>query len=656
MNLTVTNKKMHDTNPRMFGLFFEDINYAGDGGIYAEMIENRSFEFYRTTGTNDAYCPEYDGIYGWYKFPADCPFVALETRTAEPLTDENPHYLHVRTLRANSGFTNKSYDGLNLRSGLSYHYTFWMNAMKYDGCITVSVYKDKDMIWSEKIDAADNKGWTEYKGEFFSRNNLRGGKLVITLDRPGEADFDFISLFPGDAISGVFRADLANMLRDIHPGFLRFPGGCIVEGNSLENRYRWKNSVGDVKRRRSNWNRWSVHGTNEANNYTTKFPHYNQTLGLGYFEYFLLCEYIGAKALPVCNVGLACQYQCHEWVETTDPAFREFVDDALDLIEFANGDTTTKWGALRAEMGHPLPFNLEYLGIGNEQWQTEEVDFFERYRIFEQAIHEKYPEIKLIGSAGPDVHTERYDAAWHFYHENEDKPNFAYAIDEHYYMSPEWFLENTHFYDDYDRKVKVFSGEYAAHPRRTGSEKSGNTLLGALSEAAFLTGVMRNCDVVVMSSYAPLFAREGFTQWAPDMIWFDGMKAYGSPSYYVQKMYANNVGTYTLKTSCDTDTDAAGIYYSASFDEKTKGIILRLVNTTGNDNEITLDMSDFGYIPEHARCFLLTGDSPSAFNSLDDPHRVETHMFPIRTDTDIKLPGYSFITLLIPTEDIFKEK
>ncbi len=641
MKITVSDIKTHDINPNMFGLFFEDINYAADGGLYAEMIENRSFEFFRTTGDFDAYAPEYDGIYGWYKYPKDCPFVVMETRTVRPLVKENPHYLHLKTLRANSGFTNKSFDGLCLKKGDGYNGVFWMNTPSYSGDVNVIIEKDKDVIYKKTFTVTAGDCWREFRYSFTAPYSVRGAHLVITLSERGEADFDFISLFPQDAVLGIFRKDLAELLKDLKPGFLRFPGGCIIEGNTLENRYQWKLSVGDPKSRVSNWNRWAVHGNNKENNYTGRFSHYNQTLGLGYYEYFLLCEYIGAKALPVINVGLACQYQSTELVETTDPAFYEYVHDALDLIEFANGDVGTKWGALRARMGHPAPFNLEFMGIGNEQWETERVNFFERYTIFEKAIHAKYPEMKLIGSAGPDVRTERYEAAWNFYRENRDKRNFTYAIDEHYYMPPEWFLENTHFYDDYDRSVKVFSGEYAAHPKRPGSEKSGNTLQGAVSEAAFLTGVERNADVVVMSSYAPLFAREGYVQWAPDMIWFNDETAYGTPSYHVQKMYSNNVGSWDLEADSDFDPDGEKIFFNASYDAKRDEVILKIANASDEDREVSFDLTDYNEV-KSAEIVLLKGDDPRAYNSVEFKDRVKTEEFSADPYGKVLLPKQSF--------------
>ncbi len=644
MNITVSDIKTHEIDPNMFGIFFEDINYAADGGLYAEMIENRSFEFFKTTGDFDAYAPEYDGIYAWNKYPTDCPFVAMETRTVNPLTEENPHYLHIRTRRADSGFSNKAFDGLCLKAGAGYKGVFWMNCPSYTGEVNVFVEKDGDIFVKRTFTVKAEDRWKEYSYAFNAPFSVKGAHLVITLASCGEADFDFVSLFPDDAVMGVFRRDLAELLKELKPGFMRFPGGCIVEGNTLENRYQWKRSVGDPKRRTANWNRWAVHGNGKENNYTGRFSHYNQTLGLGFYEYFLLCEYIGAKALPVINVGLACQYQSTELVETTDPGFYEYVHDALDLIEFANGDIGTKWGSLRARMGHPEPFGLELIGIGNEQWETDRVNFFERYTIFEKAIHSRYPEMKLIGSAGPDVGTERYEAAWNFYRENRHRENFAYAIDEHYYMQPEWFLDNTHFYDDYDRAVKVFAGEYAAHPKCIGSKKSLNTLQGAISEAAFLTGVERNADVVVMSSYAPLLAREGYVQWAPDMIWFDDETAYGTPSYLVQKLYMNNVGTWDLDADADFDGDRARIFFNASYDAKRDEVILKVVNASNEDREVDIDLSDYAEV-RYTDAFELSGDSPRAFNRVEAVDRVKVKRIDIEPGEGHKFPKFSFTVL-----------
>lgn len=638
MKLQILNKKGVDIQKGMMGLFFEDINYGADGGLYAEMIENRSFEFLRSTGVNNAYTQEYDGGYGWSKYPENCPFSAMEYHTVQPLTKENPHYLHFRSMRPDCGFSNKAYDGIFLKKGEQYGISFYANAPEYRGGLKVCVLKEGDCFLGARVLPANGQayeigqpqeqtevrvteqrdGWKRYELTLTAMATVRAASFVMILEEPGEIEFDCISMMPKNAVCGVFRRDLAEMLKSLKPGFLRFPGGCIIEGNDLNNRYQWKLSVGDVTKRKANWNRWAVHGNGKENNYTGKYTHYNQTLGIGYYEYFLLCEYLGAKALPVVNVGLACQYQSEELVKVEDPRFQEYIQDALDLIEFANGDVLTTWGALRAEMGHEKPFGLELLGIGNEQWETERVDFFRRYTLFEQAVHKVYPDIKLIGSAGPDVHTERYDAAWNFYHTAaKEKENFTYAVDEHYYMPPEWFFANTHFYDEYSRDVKVFSGEYAAHPKRTGGNRSGNTLEGALSEAAFLTGVERNADVVIMASYAPLLARVGYVQWAPDMIWFDSETAYGTPSYYVQKMYSLNMGDYTLAMEGKLPER---IFAAASYDVESEEVILKLVNAAKESFSFEPELE--GALIETAVVTSLGGTELTAYNTVEQPRKI----------------------------------
>lgn len=627
MNLHISKTKGVDIREGMMGLFFEDINYGADGGLYAELIENRSFEFLKTTGVNNAYTPEYDGGYGWTKYPENCPFVAMEYQTFHPLTEENPHYLHVKTTRPGCGFTNMAYDGIFLKKNEEYRVSFYLNALSYIGDVTVLVEKHGDVFLQGTVSVAGEiDGWKKWELVLKAEADVEAAAFHILLSEAGEVEFDCISMMSCNAVCGVFRKDLADLLKEIQPGFLRFPGGCIIEGNDLKNRYQWKKSVGDITKRKANWNRWAVHMNGEGNNFTSEYAHYNQTLGIGFYEYFLLCEYIGAKAVPVVNVGLACQYQSEELVSVDAPEFWEYIQDALDLVEFANGDVTTTWGALRAEMGHPKPFGLEFIGIGNEQWETEKVDFFRRYTIFEEEIHKRYPEIKLIGSAGPDVRTERYDAAWKFYREAvKEKKDFTYAIDEHYYMPPEWFFANTHFYDDYSRDIKVFSGEYAAHPKRLGGMRSANTLEGALAEAAFLTGVERNADVVVMASYAPLLARVGYVQWAPDMIWFDAKTAYGTPSYHVQKMYANNMGSYTLTMNPESgnkDLEEKKLYANASYDEKTNEVILKVVNASAE--EVTLSLTtEFGEFKK-AVAVRLEGPELFAYNTIEAPDKVTT--------------------------------
>lgn len=647
MELYLSGKKGVPIQKGMVGLFFEDINYAADGGLYAEMIENRSFEFVDCYGTVGDYYTKPDPGYGW-SATQEHGTGRMEYVSGSPLDRVNPHYLRFTADHAGQGFANKAYDGVTLKKGESYHAVFYARCARYQGDLRVAVVKDRREIAAADVACVHApegtwQKWVRYEAALTAQEDVRGAQFTISLAEPGTVEFDFISLMPADAVEGVFRKDLFELLKGLKPGFLRFPGGCIIEGNTLENRYRWKESVGRPEHRRSNFNRWAVHETNPENGFHTCYSHYNQTLGLGYYEYFLLCEKIGAKPLPVLSVGLACQYQSYELVEMDDPAFQEFIQDALDLVEFANGAADTKWGALRAEMGHPEPFGLTMLGIGNEQWQTEKVDFFARYQAFEQAIHAKYPDIRLIGSAGPDITSERYEMAWKFYHENAPKKeNFVYAVDEHYYVKPEWFYDHTDFYDEYPRDVKVFSGEYAAHPFNGMNRPDANTLGGALAEAAFLTGVERNADVVVLASYAPLFARVGYAQWSPDMIWFDDSRAYGTPSYYVQKLYGENLGTVTL--ALDGQEKALReqeVYVDATLDETSGEIIVKAVNHNAQEKELTLTFGE-GRAPASVKLYTLSGEE-SDYNCITDPDRVVLQEKELPFAGSLTLPANSFV-------------
>lgn len=606
MELRISKEKGVDIQEDLIGVFFEDINYAADGGIYAEMIENRSFEFLDARGDKDAYTQEYAGMYGWNGY-SDKTDIELSICKENPLNAVNPHYLHVKG-NANSGFTNKAYDGLYLEEDKSYHISFYARIQQGIGklkiCALLQTNQEGTKVWQDGIVATEtikeksvlaqievtSKEWKKYEINCTVDKSMRHALFAVIFEEDAIIDFDCVSMFPADAVCGVFRKDLVEKLEELRPKFIRFPGGCVVEGNDLDNRYQWKNSVGDITERKANWNRWAVHGNNKENGYHSEFSHYNQTLGLGYYEYFLLCEHLKAKPLPVVNVGLACQYQSTQLVDRKDAFYQDFIQDTLDLIEFANGDVNTKWGKLRAQMGHIESFGLEMIGIGNEQWQTEKVDFFERYDDFEKAIHKHYPKMKLIGSAGPTVHTPTYEAAWKNYYEKcAENDDYAYAVDEHYYMEPDWFIKNTHFYDKYDRKVKVFSGEYAAHDPIEKEPTKRNNWRCALSEAAFLTGVERNADVVVLSSYAPLFARIGYVQWSPDLIWFNDVKAYGTPSFYVQKIFRDYTGTQTVLSTLDNGEDA-GVFHSVSVNVKEKTMYMKLVNTSQQEQEVTIKL------------------------------------------------------------------
>lgn len=653
MELQISDRRGVPVAENMIGLFFEDINYAADGGLYAELIENRAFEFQECCGRNGDFYTRQDSGYGWTATRQHGEG-RMEYVSGSPVHRNNPHYLRFTASCAGQGFANKAYRGLFLKKGQDYHVSFYARAAAYGGDFEVRVEKDGKCYGARTVSCVHAPGdswqkWQKYETVLTPEEDTEGALFILSLTQPGTAEFDFISMMPADAVAGVFRRDLFNLLKDLKPGFLRFPGGCVVEGCTLENRYRWKDSVGPIEERRPNFNRWATSDASEENGWCSVWSHYNQTLGLGYYEYFLLCELIGAKPLPVLSVGLACQFQSYELVEPADPAFSEFVQDALDLIEFANGGEDTRWGSLRVRMGHPAPFGLDMLGIGNEQWETPQTKFFERYSAFERAIHERYPRIRLIGSAGPDVTSEHHRAAWNFYYgRGRENQRFCYAVDEHYYMKPEWFYGHTDFYDDYSRDVKVFSGEYAAHPAYgEGDKTAANTLGGALAEAAFLTGVERNADLVVMASYAPLFARVGYAQWTPDLIWFDERHAYGTPSYYVQKMYSENLGTVTVPMQGQEKALAReGVYLGLSLDRKSGELIVKAVNHGPEEKEIRLILPEGWRLDAQASWQVLAGGEEDR-NTLKDPEHVSVKKTRRPFEGSLKLAPMSFSVVRI---------
>lgn len=503
-----------EVSPQMHGVFFEDINYGGDGGLYAELVENRSFE-HRA------------GMHAWRAENRDGAAGSQSLVTDGPIHPNNPRYLRLKVTTAGGGYgvSNLGYGGIPVKAGGAYRFAIHARAgADYHGGLKVRLESGGGRVLAEGSIADLTPAWQRHKLLLTSAASEPAARLVVLADGPGELDLDMISLFPKDTWKGRengLRADLVQLLADMKPGFMRFPGGCIVEGKDLANAYRWKDTVGDVATRKQNWNRWQkVMASPNASQYS-------QTYGLGFFEFFQLCEDIGAAAVPILNCGMSCQFQDSQLVPLSglDP----WVQDALDLVEFANGPVTSTWGKLRAEMGHPEPFGLQSLGVGNEQWGPK---YFDRYLVFQKALKAKYPDLTLITTSGPGVDDGNWKYAW----ERFEQGLPAEIVDEHYYRPLDWFLEQSTRYDAYDRNgPKVFAGEFAAHRK-----DKKNTLDAAVCEAAFMTGLLRNADVVKMSCYAPLFARDGFTQWTPDLIFFDATRVMPTPSYHVQAMYAKN--------------------------------------------------------------------------------------------------------------------
>ena len=651
ISLNVSAQKGVDIQDGMIGLFFEDINYAADGGLYAEMVENRSFEA-RYVDNKD-FTPRYDGGWAWTAYPSDKSGAKMEYKTETPLNENNTHYLEFTPSAEQNGFANAAYDGLALENGMEYHGSLYAKTDDFNGAVTISAVKDGTVYAKAEINSITDE-WTKYDFDMTSSADIRGAQLVITANGTGTIDFDMISLFPDDAVMGLFRSDLAQLLKELEPGFLRFPGGCIIEGYSLDNRYQWKQSVGPVEERVENWNRWDLH--------TTGYNHYNQTLGLGFYEYFLLCEYLECRPVPVLNAGLSCQYQTGEAVPmfesdgvTYTAEFSQYIQDALDLIEFANSTDfeNSEWARLRRDMGHPEPFNLDMVGIGNEQWQTSTNQWFERYEAFEKEIHAVYPEIKLVGTSGPAVQNSDYDNAWSWIRENmAENPNFVGVVDEHYYQKPDWFYNNMDFYDNYPRDVKVFAGEYASRQQNQPNDPDANTWEAALSEASYLTMVERNADVVYMASYAPLFARLGYTQWSPDMIWFDDVQSYGSPTYYVQKMYSTNMGDYTLKTELEQLSPEPWVYQNTSYDEESGDIIIKVANSGSHSINMPVTIDGSYELDGTAEVIQIAETDLSAVNSIEAPYNVsptETKLENISNEFEIELPACSFTVIRVST-------
>jgi alpha-L-arabinofuranosidase len=480
--------------------------------------------------------------------------------------------------------------------------------------------------------------WKKYRVELKPRKTLAKASLRLFLRANGRkaplltTDVEHISLFPRDTWQGReggMRRDLAQALADLKPGIFRFPGGCIVEGTDLESRYQWKNSVGPVENRPLNENRW--HYT-----FTTRFyPDYYQTYGLGFFEFFQLCEDFGCEALPVVSCGLACQYQnnsasAHVAVDDLDP----YIQDALDLVEFANGDTTTTWGRLRAEMGHPAPFNLHYLGVGNEQWDDkDDPKYTARLARFMTALRRAYPKLQIIGTTGPDSEGWKFDLL-----QPKMKEMGVDLYDEHFYRPETWFLSHGDRYDSYDRKgPKVFAGEYACH----GKGKKWNHFHASLLEAAFMTGLERNADVVRMATYAPLFAHVEGWQWRPDMIWYDNLRSVKTVSYYVQQLYSTYKGSRVLPLTMDGAAVCGhegqdGLFASAVVDYARGALIVKVVNTSDDEQPIRLQWkgkkSDCAFAYDRSEVITLHDDHPDADNTLDRPDLIQ----PLTTSLDLK--------------------
>ena len=572
-----TKKLMAPIQSTMYGIFFEDINYAADGGLYGELIKNRSFEF-----------PQH--LMGWQSFGC----VDVEDDNAP--FERCPHYVVLSDpghKDRRTGLVNEGYFGIGVEKGEAYRFSVWAKAPKGDAAIRVQLIDENSMEekqeFIEEEISISSSDWKKYTITLTSPKTDKHAKLRIFLKGTNSVALEHISLFPVNTFKNRengMRRDLAQALADLKPGIFRFPGGCIVEGTDLDTRYQWKNTVGPVENRPLNGNRW------EHTFDYRYYPDYYQSYGLGFFEFFQLSEDIGAEPLPILSVGLACQYQNwnDESAHVPMDELQPYINDCLDLIEFANGPVTSKWGKVRADMGHPAPFNMKYIGVGNEQWGE---FYYERLKPFVAAIRAKYPDIKIVGTSGPvpeDVpdNTYRFEDGW-----KAMKAQKADLVDEHYYRDEEWFLTHGLRYDTYDRKgPKVFAGEYACH----GKGKKWNHYEAAILEAAFMTGFERNADIVHMTTPAPLFAHVDGWQWRPDQIWYDNTDMFKTVSYYVQQMYSTNAGTNVLSLTMDKKPVANqagqnGLFASAAYDSKTDEVIIKIANTTKVSQPVSFNLT-----------------------------------------------------------------
>ena len=610
-----------EIQPTMYGIFFEDINFGADAGLCAELVANRSFDY-----PQHLMC--WDG------------FGNVTVRDDKPAFPRNPHYVSLEPSGhawKPTGIRNRGFFGMGFKKGERYDFSAYARLHLLDGKkakLRIDLLSgDNSILTNAFVEVTDNK-WRRHAAQLTAPATDPRGMLRVMLEPGSEGvDLDHVSLFPADNWHGL-RPDLIRALEDLKPGVFRFPGGCIVEGTDLATRYRWKDTIGPAENRPVNESRW-LQPTGRL------FPHYFQSNGLGYYEYFLLAERLGAEPLPVVGVGLACQ-----WLNADDDPnahaavtnLQEYVDEALDLIEFATGPVTSKWGAVRAELGHPAPFAMKQIGVGNEQWGRVYVD---RAKVFFEAIRAKHPEIKICGSSGPGADGEKFDYLWKAMRELG-----ADVVDEHYYRDAKWFEENATRYDGYDRSgPKAFVGEYAC----MWATKDANSWASALAEAAFMTGFERNADVVHETTYAPLFAHADGWQCHHNLIWFDNLSVLRTPNYYVQQLYARNAGTHVLPLTEDGKavTGAGGLYATACYDKKSDACIVKIANVSTNAQKIAITFKGVSTL-RPGTLTTLRADDPNAHNTFADPDAVvptTAEVRPTGAVQSLTLPPSSFSVL-----------
>ena len=627
--VTAQPEETKEISDLLIGIFFEDINYSADGGLYAELIQNRDFEYDPSDREGDK---NWNSTHSWKLEGENATFTIS---TSDPIHSNNPHYAVLKTNQPGAALTNTGFDGIALKAGEKYDFSLFARIPEgsKSGKLLVRLVDADDTVQGETTVTVSSRSWKTYKAVLTAKASA-DTRLELRPQSAGEIELDMISLFPQNTFKGRkngLRPDLAQTLADMHPRFVRFPGGCVAHGDGLKNIYQWKNTIGPLEARKPARNLWGYH----------------QSMGLGYYEYFQFCEDIGAEPLPVLAAGVPCQNSaCHGDLRGGQQGgipmseMGAYIQDILDLIEWANGDAKkTKWGKIRAESGHPKPFNLKYIGIGNEDLITDV--FEERFTMIYLAIKEKYPEMIVVGTVGPFNEGTDYVEGWKL----ADKLGVP-MVDEHYYQSPGWFLHNQDFYDKYDRskKTKVYLGEYATHiPGRRANMET------ALTEALYLAALERNGDVVHMSSYAPLLAKDGRTQWNPDLIYFNNREVRPTTGYYVQKLYGQNAGDHYIPSQINLDNQDSRVKLrvgsSIVRDSKTGDVIVKLVNLLPVSIETDVRLPGMDGIQSSATRTVLAG-APEA-----TPLPV-TDTIEAGTSFKQELPAYSFTVIRLKTQKV----
>ncbi|MEI6949867.1 alpha-L-arabinofuranosidase C-terminal domain-containing protein [Paraflavisolibacter sp. H34] len=605
----------------LVGVFFEDINYAADGGLYAELVQNRDFEY--SPGDKGNRDPNWNATYSWTLKGGG---TTLAIDSSAPLHLNNPHYALLQTKAPGAALVNSGFDGIVVRKGERYDLSLFARQLEgKGGRLLVRLVSKSGAVLAQATVAVSSRGWKSVRAVLTPTASAADAELELRPQAPGRLALDMVSLFPQKTFKGRpngLRADLARYIADIHPRFMRFPGGCVAHGDGVGNIYHWKNTIGPLEARRPQRNLWGYH----------------QSMGLGYFEYFQFCEDIGAAPLPVVAAGVPCQnsqggphgggQQGGIPLDQMD----QYIQDILDLVEWANGPVSSKWGKKRAEAGHPKPFNLKYIGVGNEDLISDV--FEERFTMIYNALKEKYPEITVIGTVGPFYEGTDYEEGWELALKLK-----VPMVDEHYYNLPGWFIHNQEYYDGYDRsKPKVYLGEYASR---------GTTLYNALAEALYLTALERNGDVVHMTSYAPLLAKEKHIQWGTDLIYFNNAEVKPTPGYYVQKLFGNHGGNEYLPAgltlSSDQEAVKKRVAVSVVRDSRTGEVTVKLVNLLPVPVAAAVDLR--GIIPAGATAakFLLQG-APGDRNVTP----VESQLT-LSGNFSSELPPYSFTVISFPS-------